>query len=145
MTHHLNGSWNLVSSENFENYIEAIGVTGENREKALKLLLSTGDGGLVENYVIDSTKNTIKRSVFHGGNLFKESPAISLNTEVEGPALDDRIIKLKTTVDGLNRLTRHEKGSNYESTVVYEVNGNDLVVTLKTDNGVKSVRKYKKV
>lgn len=138
----LNGNWALVSSDNFEAYIKAIGVSDESREKALKLLQSIGAGGLVEKFEIDA--NTAKRSIYFDGKLFKESPQIPLNKEVEGPALDDRIVKATVTTDGPNRLIRLEKGPNYNSTVVAEVNGSDLVVTLTTDGGVKAVRKYKK-
>lgn len=139
----LNGSWALTSSENFEAYIEAIGVSGENREKALKLLLSTGDGGLVEKFEIDDS--SAKRSIYFGEKLFKESPKIPLNEEFEGPALDERIVKATVTTDGPNRLTRVEKGPDYQSTVVAEIHGSELVVTLTTDSGVQSIRKYKKV
>jgi hypothetical protein len=141
----LNGSWNLVSSQNFEAYIDAIGVTSENREKALKLLQTTGDGGLVEKYEVDLAANTVKRYIYFDGKLFKESPAVPLNKEVEGTALDDRIIKVSVTTEGTNRLIRHETGSNYTATVTSEVHGSDLTVTLTTGGGVTSVRKYKKV
>lgn len=141
----LNGNWALVSSENFEAYINAIGVTGENRDKALKLLQTTGDGGLMEKYEVDLAANTVKRYIYFDGKLFKESPIVPLNKEVEGAALDDRVIKVSVITEGTNRLIRHETGTDYSATIVSEVHGNDLTVTLTTSTGVTSVRKYKKV
>ena len=71
------------------------GVSSENRDKALKMLQTTGTGGLVEKYEVDLSANTVKRYIYFDGKLYKESPTVPLNKEVEGKALDDRAIKVQ--------------------------------------------------
>jgi len=140
----LNGKWALYSSEKFDEYMKAIGVDDENRAKGVATLNKTGAGGLVEEYVIDSDKS-IKRQIYVGGQLVKESPAIPFGKEVSGPSLDGRTVKLTLTRTGPGQVTRNEQFDNgVTSTTVIEANRDELVSTL-TAGGVTSVRKYKKV
>jgi len=140
----LNGKWQLVSSENFGKYIQAIGVSDDNIAKAKDMLEKMGAGGLVEEYVIVPGKS-IKRSISLGGQVLKESPTVPFNTELSGPSLDGRTAKIMLTENGPNKLTRVEKFDNgIEATTVYEAKGDELFTTLSAA-GVVSKRNYKKI
>lgn len=71
------------------------GVSSENRDKALKEHQTTGSGGVVEKYEVDLTANTFKRTILVDGKPVRESPAVQLNTEVEGKKFDDRVVKVQ--------------------------------------------------
>ena len=140
----LNGKWQLVSSENFDAYMQKIGVTDENRAKGKDVLEKTGPGGLVEEYVIESGKS-IKRNIYIGGSLMRESQAAPFNTQVQGPSVDGRTAKITLKEESANKVTRHEIfDGGVEATTVSEVTGDQLITTL-TSGGVTSKRTYKKV
>jgi len=140
----LNGKWQLTGSEGFDKYMQTIGVTDENRAKGKDILEKAGPGGLVEEYVIESGKS-IKRNIYIGGQLLRESKAAPFNTEVTGPSLDGRTAKITLTENGSTKVTRHETFENgLQATTVSEVKGDELHTTL-TCSGVVSKRVYKKV
>jgi len=140
----LNGKWQLEKSENFDKYMQAIGVTDENRAKGKDVLEKMGAGGLVEEYVIVSG-TSIKRNIYIGGQLVRESQPAPFNTELTGPSIDGRTAKITLTENGPNKITRHEKFDNgVEATTVSEVHGGELV-TILTGGGVTSKRSYKKI
>jgi len=141
---HLNGKWALYSSENFEAYLKAIGVADDQRAKAHEMLEKTGEGGLVEEYTV-TPGATVKRNIYIGGQLARESQPIPIGKDIpNAPSLDGRTCELKVTENSADKITRHEKFGNIVSDTTYEVQGGELVATL-TAGGVTSVRKYKKV
>jgi len=140
---HLNGKWALTSSVDFEPYMKAIGVADDQRAKAHESLEKTGEGGLVEEYIITAGVS-VQRKIYIGGQLVKESPAIPFGKEVNGPSLDGRTCQLKITENSPDKFTRHEVFGTVESNTIYEVHGDELVATLSA-GGATSTRKYKKV
>jgi len=140
----LSGKWALVKSENLDNYMTAIGVTDEtNHAKAKEILEKTGEGGLVEHYMVESGKS-IHRNFYLGGNLIRESPTVPFNTEVSGPSMDGRIAKFTLIEDSPTKVTRIEKFDSVTATSVSEVHGDEMVMTL-VGGGVECKRTYKKV
>jgi hypothetical protein len=137
----LNGTWELTGSDHFEEYMKAIGVTDDNRAKALSLMTKTGPGGYVE--VFEVTGTTIKRTITIGGQEQSASPAVPFGKEVDGQSLDGRPIKVTLTIDGPNKLIRNEVGPNYKSTITTVADGDKRTTTLES-GGVKATRTFKK-
>jgi len=141
---HLNGKWALASSDNFEAYLKAIGVADDQRSKAHEILEKTGAGGLVEEYAVTAGVS-VKRNIYLGGQLLRESPAIPIGKDIpDAPSLDGRHCQLKVTENSADKLTRHEVFGSIVSDTTYELHGDEMVATL-TAGGVTSVRKYKRV
>lgn len=124
------GKYKLVDSENFEEYMKAIGVPEElmslaNDPKAETAVKQDGD-----KYLIQLTgSGRIAELNFKLGEEFDEV------TPHGTPA------KTVITRDG-NRLIQRQKGA-VESVITREFVGNDLIVTLQAGSAT-STRKYKK-
>jgi len=141
---HLSGKWALYSSDNFEAYLKAIGVADDQRAKAHELLEKTGAGGLVEDYTV-TPGVSVKRNLYLGDQLVRESPAIPIGKDIpDAPSLDGRKCQLKVTENSADKITRHETFGSVVSDTTYERQGDELIATLAA-GGVTSVRKYKKI
>jgi len=122
------GSWNLQSSENFDEYMKAVGVgaiMAKLGSTAKPTLTITIDG---DNWVMKS-ETTFKTSKVE----FK------LGVEFDETTADDRKMKTTITLDG-NTLTQDQKGE-IPSQIIRVVDGNKMLVTCKAKD-VVATRHY---
>ncbi|XP_018603421.1 fatty acid-binding protein, heart [Scleropages formosus] len=125
------GTWNLKESKNFDEYMKALGVGFATRQmgsmtKPTTIISVDGDT------VTLRTQSTFKTTEikFKLGEEFDETTA------------DDRKVKSTVTLDG-NKLIHMQKWDGKETTLVREVNGSSLTLTL-TLGDVVSTRSYVK-
>uniref|UniRef100_A0A8C5WC90 Cytosolic fatty-acid binding proteins domain-containing protein n=1 Tax=Leptobrachium leishanense TaxID=445787 RepID=A0A8C5WC90_9ANUR len=125
------GTWKLVDSKNFDEYMKTIGVGFATRQianvtKPTAVFTKEGD------VIVLQTQSTFKNSEIK----FK------LNEEFDETTADDRKCKsLVTLEDG--KLKHVQKWDGKETSLVREVDGNKLVLTL-TIGEVVSTRHYEK-
>jgi len=125
------GKWNLESSDNFDEYMKAVGV------------------GMIMAKMASTAKPTITITV-EGDNwslktetTFKTSKLeFQLGVEFDETTADDRKMKTTVTLEGDNKLIQDQKG-DIPSTIVREVTGNKMVVTCKAKD-VTATRSYVK-
>ncbi|XP_073318958.1 fatty acid-binding protein, heart [Pagrus major] len=113
------GTWNLKTSEKFDDYMKELGVNFAVRKmgaltKPTTLISVEGDTVTVKTQ--SSLKNT--EISFKLGEEFDETTA------------DDRKVKSLVTVDD-GKLVHIQKWDGKETSLVREVNGNALTLTLK--------------
>ncbi|KAK6192552.1 hypothetical protein SNE40_004001 [Patella caerulea] len=131
------GKWELCSSENFEEYMKAIGVSPENIDKAKKSLESNSK--LVHEINGSGNSWSIKTTTNAGEKEIK----FNLGEEFSTATLDGRPVKVTFSVDG-DQLVEIQKGDGFETKNVRSVSGNELTAIM-TGNGVQCTRKYKKI
>ncbi|KAM8976409.1 fatty acid-binding protein, heart [Pelodytes ibericus] len=125
------GTWKLVDSKNFDEYMKAIGVGFATRQianvtKPTTIIIKDGD------QIVLQTQSTFKNTEVH----FK------ISEEFDETTADDRKCKsLITLEDG--KLKHVQKWDGKETTLVREVNGDKLLLTL-TIGDVVSTRHYEK-
>ncbi|CAL1584593.1 unnamed protein product [Knipowitschia caucasica] len=125
------GTWNLKSSENFDEYMKALGVGFATRKiggMTKPTTIISIDGDLVTVKTQSSVKNT--ELSFKLGEEFDETTA------------DDRKVKSLVSIDG-GKMVHVQKWDGKETSLVREVNGNALTLTL-TLGDVISTRLYEK-
>ncbi|XP_010871577.1 fatty acid-binding protein, heart [Esox lucius] len=125
------GTWNLKESKNFDEYMKALGVGFATRQvgsmtKPTTIIEVAGDT------VTLKTQSTFKNTEIN----FK------LGQEFDETTADDRKVKSTVTVDG-NKMIHVQKWDDKETTLVREVNGNALELTL-TLGDVVCTRSYTK-
>ncbi|XP_071396829.1 fatty acid-binding protein, heart [Centroberyx affinis] len=125
------GTWNLKESKFFDEYMRALDVGFATRQVAGKTKPTTiiaveGDT------VTLKTKSTFKNTEIN----FK------LGEEFDETTADDRKVKSLVTLDG-EKLVHVQKWNGKETSLVREVNGNALVLTL-TMGDVVCTRNYVK-
>ncbi|XP_066573536.1 fatty acid-binding protein, heart [Amia ocellicauda] len=125
------GTWNLQESKNFDDYMKALGVGFATRQvgsmtKPTTIISQEGDT------IILKTQSTFKNTEikFKLGEEFDETTA------------DDRKVKSLVTLEG-GKLIHIQKWNDKETSLVREVNGNQLVLTL-TMGTIVSTRSYVK-
>ncbi|OQV19091.1 putative Fatty acid-binding protein, heart [Hypsibius exemplaris] len=131
----ITGKYSLESSENFDEYMQSIGV-GFLKRKAASALSTA---------VVDITKTGPDAYVLKTTTTLKttELPFV-LNKEVPETTIDGREVKALFTLDG-NILKQKQTGADgFESTIDREFTPTGLIATLYHKN-VTAVRKYKKV
>ncbi|XP_013083883.2 sodium/calcium exchanger regulatory protein 1-like isoform X2 [Biomphalaria glabrata] len=132
------GKWELVScDENFDKYMEAVGVSPEMRKLAQTAL--TAGSKLVLNISVDGNKWSI-------GLLTKEGEKTDVFIEgepVEVTTLDGRKVKTTYTLEG-DSLVELQQGDGFESRNVRTVNGDTMTMILTTKS-VTCTRIYKKI
>jgi len=124
------GSWNLQSSENFDEYMKAVGVgaiMAKLGSTAKPTLTITIDG---DNWVMKS-ETTFKTSKVE----------FQLGVEFDETTADDRKMKTTITLEG-NKLIQDQKG-DIPSVITREVDGNKMLVTCKAKD-VVATRHYLK-
>lgn len=124
------GKWNMESSENFDNYMKAVGVG--------TIMAKVGSTAKPTLHIsIDGDTWTLKSET-----TFKTSKVeFKLGQEFDETTVDDRQMKTTFTLDG-NKLTQDQKGA-IPSTIIREVNGDKMVVTCKAGD-VVATRHYVK-
>lgn len=129
------GSWKLSSSENFDEYLKAIGI-GMIQRKMVEGVTPVQEVTVNGNNFVIKTITKIKNSEI----------AFTLDTEFEETTLDDRKVKSTVTLVGDNKLVQVQKPTKdgeEESEIVREIDGDIYTMTL-TAKGVSCTRKYKK-
>jgi len=118
------GVWNMESSENFDDYMKAVGVGTVMAKLASaakpKVTISVSEDGTWSM----KTETTFKTHKFD----FK------LGVEFDETTADDRKMKTTITQDG-NKLTQDQKGE-IPSTIIREVVGDKLIATCKAKDVV---------
>ncbi|XP_062302108.1 fatty acid-binding protein, heart [Osmerus eperlanus] len=125
------GTWNLKETKNFDEYMKALGVGFATRQvggmtKPTTVIEVVGD------VVTLKTQSTFKNTEisFKMGEEFDETTA------------DDRKVKSLITLDG-GKMVHVQKWDGKETTLVREVSGNALTLTL-TLGDVVCTRSYEK-
>ncbi|XP_060556999.1 sodium/calcium exchanger regulatory protein 1-like [Ruditapes philippinarum] len=131
------GKWKIDSSDNFEEYMKAIGVPDDKREIALKFL--SAGSGMTQEFKVDGDNWTLTTVTAAGEKSF----SFTIGKEENSMTLDGRNMKVTFTIDG-DSLVEKQKGDTFECTHVRKSDGNTLTMTL-TGGGQTCVRKFVKV
>ncbi|XP_066529625.1 fatty acid-binding protein, heart [Hoplias malabaricus] len=112
------GTWNMKESKNFDEYMKALGVGFATRQvgnmtKPTTIISQEGD--VITLKTVSAFKTTEVK--FKVGEEFDETTA------------DDRKVKSLVTIDG-NKMVHIQKWDGKETSLVREVNGNSLTLTL---------------
>jgi len=125
------GVWKLESSENFDDYMKAVGVGS-----IMAKLASTAKPVMTISVSDDGTWTLKSETTFKTTKIdFK------LGVEFDETTGDDRKMKTTITLDG-NKLIQDQKG-DIPSVIIREVDGNKLITTCKAKE-VVSTRTYHK-
>ncbi|KAG9355557.1 hypothetical protein JZ751_000395 [Albula glossodonta] len=125
------GTWNMKESKNFDDYLKALGVSFAVRQvggMTKPTTIISVDGDTISLKTQSTFKNTEIK--FKLGEEFDETTA------------DDRKVKSLVTLDG-GKLVHVQKWNGNETSLVREVNGNALTLTL-TLGEVVCTRSYVK-
>ncbi|KAM4630052.1 fatty acid-binding protein, heart [Polymixia lowei] len=125
------GTWNLKETKNFDDYMKALGVGYATRQvgsmtKPTTVISVEGDK------VTLKTQSTFKNTEIN----FK------LGEEFDETTADDRKVKSTVSIDG-GKMVHIQKWDGKETSLVREVNGNALTLTL-TLGDVVCTRSYVK-
>jgi len=132
--------------ENAEAYQKAIHTPEEFLAKlrALHAELATHPDLYIEELTVDKAAGKVHRVVYIRGEKKRDSGLVSLNEEVEHSIPDGRIVKVRATLEGEDKLVIHEKGADFEATITLHLHGDELHATL-TSGGVVCKETYKRV
>ncbi|KAM9116534.1 fatty acid-binding protein, heart [Pangshura tecta] len=125
------GSWKLVDSNNFDEYMKAIGVGFAMRQIA-NLTKPTCIIELEDDKIIVKTQSTFKSTEI----------SFKLGEEFDETTADDRHVKSLVTLDG-GKLIHVQKWDGKETTLVRELEDGKLILTL-TLGTVICTRTYEK-
>ncbi|XP_047466584.1 fatty acid-binding protein, brain-like [Mugil cephalus] len=125
------GTWKLVDSQNFDDYLKAMGVSFATRQLAnvVKPTITISQDG---DKVVVKTQSTFKNM----------EVSAKLGEEFDETTPDDRHVKATFTVEG-GKFVQTQKWDGKESTFVREIKDGKMVMTL-TFQGVQAVRTYEK-
>ncbi|XP_077337090.1 fatty acid-binding protein, heart-like [Lithobates pipiens] len=126
------GTWRLVDSKFFDDYLKALGVGFATRQIA-SVTKPTTIISLDGDVVVIQTQSTFKNT----------EVKFKLNEEFDEVTADDRKTKTLVTVED-GKLKQVQKWDGKETTLIREVNDDKLVLTL-TLGDVVSTRHYEKV
>ncbi|XP_041273521.1 fatty acid-binding protein, heart [Pyrgilauda ruficollis] len=125
------GTWKLVDTTNFDEYMKALGVGFATRQVAGFTKPTT----IIE---LDGDKVTVKtQSTFKNTEI-----TFKLGEEFDETTADDRHVKSLVTLDG-GKLVHVQKWEGKETSLVRELKDGKLVLTLTMGN-VVSTRTYEK-
>ncbi|KAK5855144.1 hypothetical protein PBY51_005278 [Eleginops maclovinus] len=125
------GTWNLKESEKFDEYMKKLGVGFATRKVGnitKPTTIISMDGDMVTVKTQSSVKNT--------------ELSFKMDEEFDENTADDRKVKSFVTIDG-GKLVHTQKWDGKETSLVREVQGNNLTLTLTMDD-VISIRRYVK-
>jgi len=124
------GTWKLVTSENFDEYMKAVGVNA---------IVAKVGSSLKPTLIIAKDGDTW---TVRSESTFKNTEVkFQLGVEFDEKTADDRNMKTTFTLDG-NKLTQDQKGE-IPSVITREVDGNKMVVLCKAKD-VVATRNYEK-
>ncbi|NWQ65794.1 FABPH protein, partial [Neopipo cinnamomea] len=125
------GTWKLVETNNFDEYMKALGVSFATRQMAGLLKPTT----IIE---VDGDKITVKtQSTFKNTEI-----SFKLNEEFDETTADDRHVKSLVKLDG-GKLIHVQKWDGKETSLVRELKDGKLTLTLTIGN-VVCTRIYEK-
>ncbi|XP_054254647.1 fatty acid-binding protein, heart-like isoform X2 [Indicator indicator] len=125
------GTWKLVDSANFDEYMKALGVGFATRQVAAFTKPTT----IIQ---LDGDKITIKtQSTFKNTEI-----SFKLGEEFDETTADDRHVKSLVKLEG-GKLTHVQKWDGKETSLVRELKDGKLILTLTLGN-VVSTRTYEK-
>ncbi|XP_034455475.1 fatty acid-binding protein, heart [Hippoglossus hippoglossus] len=125
------GTWNLKESDKFDEYMKALGVGFATRKVGgitKPTTIISVEGGTVTVKTQSSVKNT--------------ELSFKLDDEFDETTADDRKVKSIVKIDG-GKLVHVQKWDGKETSLVREINGNALILTL-TMGDVVCTRRYEK-
>ncbi|XP_036176571.1 fatty acid-binding protein, heart-like [Myotis myotis] len=125
------GTWKLVDSKNFDDYMKSLGVDFATRQVAIMLKPTTI-------FEINGDTITLKtQSTFKSTEI-----SFKLGEEFDETTADDRKVKSTVTLEG-GKLVHVQKWNGQETKLVRELVDDKLILTLIHGN-VVSTRTYKK-
>jgi len=138
--------WRLVDVQNGKEYHKAIHTTDEfcAKLKVIHAEIKTNPDAYIEELTVDKAAGKVRRVVYIKGEMKRDTGLIDLGHEHEICTPDGRKVKVKATVEGDNKLIVHEKGPDYESTIILTLHGDEITATL-TSGGVVCTEHYKRV
>jgi len=135
MADKFSGKYNLVSSDNFDKYLEKLGV------------------GFMTRKIANSAKPDVEFIINGDTWTFKTISSVrnlevtfQLNKEFEETTGDGRKVMTTFTLENGNRLVQKQKATKSgekDTEITREVNGDDLVVTMQVED-VQAKRVYKR-
>ncbi|XP_004465788.1 fatty acid-binding protein, heart [Dasypus novemcinctus] len=125
------GTWKLVESKNFDDYLKGLGVGFATRQVGAMTKPTT---------IIEQNGDTI---TIKTQSTFKSTEiSFQLGVEFDETTADDRKVKSIVTLDG-GKLVHVQKWNGQETTLVRELKDGKLILTLTLGN-VVSTRIYEK-
>ncbi|XP_049676175.1 fatty acid-binding protein, heart [Accipiter gentilis] len=125
------GTWKLVDTANFDEYMKALGVGFATRQVA-SLTKPTTIIEMAGDKITVKTQSTFKNTEI----------SFKLGEEFDETTADDRHVKSKVTLDG-GKLVHVQKWDGKETSLVRELKDGKLILTLTMGN-VVSTRTYEK-
>ncbi|TSU75990.1 Fatty acid-binding protein, brain [Bagarius yarrelli] len=124
------GTWKLVKSVNYDNYLKALGIVKDLNEDVITETFSEEEDQVV--WKIETTNYT--------GEL-----RFTLDKEFQLDTLDNCMSVFPQITMSLNenQLVQVQKMDKIETTIILEVQGTNMIMTLKCD-GVEAKRIYEK-
>ena len=118
------GTWKLVDSKNFEDYMKSLGVGFATRQvanmtKPTTIIEVNGDA------IIVKTQSTFKNT----------EVSFKLGVEFDETTADDRKVKSVVTLDG-GKLVHVRKWNGQETSLVWEIVDGKLILTLARGSAV---------
>jgi len=124
------GTWKMVSSDNFDEYMKSVGVN---------VLVAKIGGSLKPTMIISREGDTW---TLKSESTFKNHKVdFKIGAEFDETTIDDRKMKTTFTLDG-NKLTQDQKG-DIPSVITREVDGDKITVTCKAKD-VVATRVYER-
>uniref|UniRef100_UPI00358F4412 fatty acid-binding protein, brain-like n=1 Tax=Myxine glutinosa TaxID=7769 RepID=UPI00358F4412 len=125
------GTWSIVESQNFDEYMKAIGVNAAMRQV----------GNLTKPTVVISAEG--EHATIQTKSSFKNAEvSFVLGEEFDEKTLDDRHAKTTFMLDG-GKLVQLQKWDGKETKIVREIVDDQMVLTCTLDD-VVCIRKYQK-
>lgn len=132
------GKWEVCSSDNFEEYMIALGIDEAKRIEAHKFL---GDDSKMSYEISNSGDDwTFKVKTPTVGERIVN---FTLGQEFDSFTLDGRKIKAVFSLDG-DKLVEKQTGDGFTTENVRTASGDEMSMTM-TCNGVQCTRRYKKI
>ncbi|MCJ8728924.1 hypothetical protein PDJAM_G00010130 [Pangasius djambal] len=124
------GTWKLIKKVNFDDYLVAIGILHEMNNDVIK---PTDTFYQDDEHLIFTTKNS----------HFTRDVRFKLDEPFYEDTKDGRLCHSVISLKG-GQLVQVQKWDEKETTIVREIKGSNMIMTLKFD-GVEGVRIYEKV
>nr|AAF19003.1 fatty acid-binding protein [Rattus norvegicus] len=126
------GTWKLVDSKNFDDYMKSLGVGFATRQVASMTKPTT---------IIEKNGDTITIKTH---STFKNTEiSFQLGVEFDEVTADDRKVKSVVTLDG-GKLVHVQKWDGQETTLTRELSDGKLILLTLTHGNVVSTRTYEK-
>ncbi|XP_060788905.1 fatty acid binding protein 7, brain, a [Neoarius graeffei] len=124
-------TWKLIDSQNFDDYMKALGVSFATRQVGnvtKPTVVITQEGDKVTIKTLSTFKNT--------------EISFTLGEEFDETTADDRNVKSTVTLDG-DKLVHVQKWDGKETMFVREIKDGKMIMTL-TFEGAQAIRTYEK-